>query len=281
MSLPCFRGATKKQDDLLTKGYPYGSFFALALYNKANPVSFTGKTALLHGSSTPNSKLQFGYKVGDFDVKESITDKAEYKLNTDYVLPKNKDVTLSGEVTCGVGGPHFSLSAQQILQQARFKLTVTDTMLTTLSVVAGKPEQGVGFNVAVDKALKLQTYDAVAFLRVGQVDLALRHVSKPADKVQLGNIVLSMYQQLKPKVTVAAKATLDLANKDKPVTAEAAVRVEMSEKRSLAVKAQCSGLITVAHRMKLSNEVTMLTSAQANPQRPQDVQFGFKVKVHS
>jgi hypothetical protein len=281
MSLPSFSGVTKKQDDLLAKGFPFGNAFALALYHKANPVSFTAKTALAHAAATPTTKLQFGYKVGDLDLKESITEATQYKLTGEYVPPKHKDITLSGEATCGVGGPHFSLSVQQVLKQARYKLTVAESLLATLAVVAGKPEQGVGFNVAVNKDLQLKTYNAVAFLRFGQVDLALKHESKAGDALQLGNVVFSMHQQLKPKIAIAAKVTYDHTNKDKPLAGQATVRMQISDKRAVAVKALCCGTLALSHRVKLSEEVTVLTGVQANPQQLQDAQFGFKLKVNS
>ena len=281
MSLPSFSATTKKQDDLLSKGYPFGNAFALAFYHKTGPVSFTAKAAQTHDAATPTTKLQLGYKVGALDLKESITESSQYKLTGEYVPPEHKDVTLTGEMTCGVAGPHFSLSAQQVMKQLRYKVTVADSLLTTLSVVAGKSERGVGFNVAVDKLLKAKTYDAVAFMRLGQVDLALKHVSKASDALQLGDLTFSMHQQLKPKVTIAAKVTFSHENKDKPLCAQAGVRLELSDRRTLAVRAQCCGTLAFSHRFQLSEAVTVLTGVQAHPQRLQDAQFGFKVKVNS
>lgn len=281
MSLPSFSAATKKQDDLLSKGYPFGNAFALAFYHKTGPVSFTAKTAQAHAAATPTSKVQLGYKLGRLDLKETITEASQYKLTGDYVLPEHKDVTLTGELTCGAAGPHFSLSAQQVMQQMRYKVTVADSLLTTLSVVAGKPEQGVGFNVAVNKLLQLKTYDAVAFMRFGQVDLALKHVSKASDAMQLGDLTFSMHQQLKPKVMMAAKMTFSHENKDKPLCGQAGVRLELSAGRTFAVKAQCCGTLAISHRIKLSEAVTVLTAVQAHPRRPEDAQFGFKIKVNS
>ena len=281
MSLPCFCAVTKKQDDLLSKGYPFGNAFALALYHKTGPVSFTAKAALAHAAAAPTTKLQIGYKLGEVTLKESITEASQYKLTGEYVPPKHKDMTWAGELTCGTAGLQFSLSAQKVTEQMRCKLTVADSLLTTLSVVAGKPEQGIGFNVAVDKSLQLKTYDAVAFLRFGQVDLALRHVSKAGDTLKLGDLVCSMHQQMKPKITVAAKATYSHANKDQPLSGQAGLRLEVSDTRTVAVRAQCCGTLAVSHRIKLSEEVTVLTGVAVHPQHLQDAQFGFKIKVNS
>jgi hypothetical protein len=281
MSLPCFCAATKKQDDLLSKGYPFGNAFALALYHKTGPVSFTAKAALAHAAATPTTKLQFGYKLGEIALKESITEASQYKLTGEYVPQEHKDLTLTGELTCGAAGPQISLSAQQVTKQMRCKLTVADSLLTTLSVVAGKPEQGVGFNVAVDKSLHLKTYDAVAFLRFGQVDLALRHVSKAGDTLKLGDLVASMHQQMKPKLTMAAKVTYSHANKDKPLSGQAGLRLELSDRRTVAVRVQCCGTIATSHRIKLSEEVTVLAGVEVHPRHLQDAQFGFKIKVNS
>ena len=281
MSLPSFIGVTKKQDDLLAKGFPFGNAFALAFYHKSNRVDFTAKTALAHAAAAPTTKLQFAYKLKDLVLKESITEATQYKLTAEYIPPKQTDVTLSGELTWGVSGAHCSLSVQQVLAQARYKLTVAESLLTTLAVVAGKPEKGVGFNVAVDKALQLKTYNAVGFLRFAEVDLALKHESKAEGPVQLGNVVFSMHQQLKKRLAIAAKATYDHANKDKPLTAQASVKMNISSRRSVAVKAQCCGTLALSYRWKLSPEVTVLTGMQATPQRLQDAQFGFKLKVNS
>ena len=64
MSLPCFCGVTKKQDDLLSKGFPFGNAFALALYHKTGPVTFTAKSALAHAASVPTTKLLLGTNSG-------------------------------------------------------------------------------------------------------------------------------------------------------------------------------------------------------------------------
>ena len=98
-------------------------------------------------------------------------------------------------------------------------------------------------SVAVDQSLKLKTYDALAFLRLGQVDLALRHVSKPSDTVQLGDVAVSLHHQLQPKVTLAGKATYSHASKE--VSGQAAVRVQLSDRRAYAVRAQCSGTLAL------------------------------------
>lgn len=285
MSLPSFNGVTQKQDDLLAKGFPFKAF-ALGLYHKCDPVSFTAKSALQHTAAAPTTKIQFNYKLGNLVLQESLTEATQYQTRADYVPPKHKDVTLSGEMNWGVSGADFSVSVQQVMAQVWYRLTVANSLLTTLAVVAGKPERGFGLNFAVDKALRLKTYNAVGFLRFGKVDLALKHESNPGDSVQLGKVVLSMYHECQKdifavKINTAAKAAYDHASKDHPLSAQAGVKIGISKVRTAMIKAQCSGTLTFAYRLNYFERVKATAAVQVHPQRLQDSQFGFKLKLFS
>jgi len=265
---------------LLTKGYCFGNAFALALYNRAaTGVAFTGKVTTPHGGAAPTSSVLLSCRHKELLIKDTIESHGPIKVNVEYAPPKNKDLTLFAEAIYQGGVLTGSAAVQQLFTQARYKFTASEALVFSLSLVAGKTDKGVGLDLGYSAKDKIFTrYDALAYLKVGDTQLALKHVSKPAASPRLGALAFSLFQQVKPKLAVAAKAAYDNSAEQK-LTWEGGFRFEMTPNRSVGAKINSDQAVTFRSRQKLWEHVTLVYSIRRNKDKV-GVDAGFKLKIN-
>ena len=254
----------------------------MALYNPAasKGVGFTGKLTTPHGGAAPLASIVLSCKQYDnLVLKDTVDSTGQFKLNAEYVPPKNTDVKLVAEGVYNRGALSGTVSVEQILKQARYKLTASDALVFGLSMVAGQTEKGLGLDLGYNVKDKIFTkYDALAYLHTGDTRLALKHVSKPAASPSLGGLAVSVFQQVKPKLAVAGKATYD-GSADQQFSWQAGFRYEMTPNRSLGGKIGSDKSYSFRSRQKLWEHVTLVYSIR-RVKGNAHVEAGFKLKIN-
>ena len=267
--LPPFEDFTKNTDDLLNKGYVYGSLATVAYARKCKGHKFSLKATQSPNQETPwLSNIGLGATVNvkekrskvDIELKED--QKTEIKVAT---KPPRFPKGLKPELNLTLDHTSYGIDGELKFhyKNKRFQGFAEWGMLKrylNLSGVVGKKGMGIGFLAGLDLQNKsLSTYD-IGFwkqFKKANSQLVIKHESVQG-KTGLGDLVASYFQKHK-KLTVGGLIRTSI--QDKTNTMEFGIQRKM-KKGSLKCKFDSDGVLGVSMAGKIAKNLKLTTAVE-------------------
>lgn len=214
VKLENFAGLTRKQEDLLKKSYSYGS---LALLNaNFQQGDFTFHTRAAHGKNGSTDPVVSAW----IQIKDGLAS-WKAKKRTDglhhYVLewtPKSivDNVKVKAECKTENHRTEPNVSVEYTHAHAKAKLAfLGNPFVVKGSVTTGKGDYGLGLDGKYNtQTQQLQAYNIAAWFFRKHSKLVVKHAGSGAESFENGNLEVSYYHKLSPKVHVASRVVNNL-----------------------------------------------------------------------
>ncbi|CAG9318809.1 unnamed protein product [Blepharisma stoltei] len=262
VKLENYAGLSKKQEDLLKKGYCHGS---LALFNfNITQTDFTWHTRTSYGKNGVNepilsSWIQYKQGLAAWKAKKRTDGLSHFIFDwTPKDLVPNLKLKSECKTLKGKTEPSFSLEYTH--PRAIGKLVFLGSPLVVKgSLTTGQAAYGLGLDGKFcTESQKLCAYNLAAWWFRKHSRLVVKHIGTNTDEITWGNLELSYYHKLSPKVHVGTRVINDI--KGKSTDFEIGGDYKYDEKTVVKAKAGTCGGIALGLARQLSDNLKLTLS---------------------
>ncbi|CAG9320013.1 unnamed protein product [Blepharisma stoltei] len=287
VKLENYTGLTKKQEDLLKKGYCHGSL-ALLNFNLAQ-TDFTWHTRASYsknGTKEPiiSSWIQFKQGLASWKAKKRTDGLSHFVFDwtpKDYVANLKLKTECKTQKVGSTPQTEPSFAVEYTHPKAIGKLVFLGAPLVVKgSLTLGTPAYGLGLDGKFStQSQKLTAYNLAAWWFRKHSRLVVKHVGTNTEEIALGNLELSYYHKLSPKVHVATKVTNEL--KGKATNFEIGGDYKLDDKTLVKAKAGTCGSFALGLARQLSDNLKLTLSTGLDSKAItacdlHDFKFGFR-----
>mmetsp|Transcript_21922 Transcript_21922/g.39990 ORF Transcript_21922/g.39990 Transcript_21922/m.39990 type:complete len:291 (-) Transcript_21922:956-1828(-) len=279
-----FSDLTKKQEDLLTKGFAFSKLGVLAVSYQRGPDHYAARVSQ---TSLNAAGTEVGVVAsGKAEIKHqsglvSATVKSDGKLNysVDFTPDQAPELKLKADLEVTKAGEAQevspTLNVGYNIENARVKFAYNPKTIKA-NFTAGKPEFGLGLEGKFEtQTQKLSEYTFALWSSNAQRHVVFKHTGTSGIAFSLHNLSLSYFSELSKVAQFGASLNFD--NKTSEGNIEFGGSYKQSDDVILRAKANSAGLVGLAFTKTFNQHLDFTLGTQLNLNETSKYQFGFKV----
>ena len=265
-NIESYHDLTKKQEDLLSKNYSFGTSALLNLNLSADNFTFHSKIGEnKNEGNLASTWVEFANSLFSFKHKRTTAKYSQYKVE---VTPKDVVKDLKVTFDCKLWGgsdkrldPSIALDYHKSTATGRLAYH-TESSIIAASVTGGKQEVGAG----VDLKYNLKQHELVSVIpAVWWINEQSRLVVKYAtDSFKLGTAHVSYYQKVNPTTTLASKIASNLKSGETEI--EVGGEYNFDPSSLIKAKVNSFGNLALAFTRTLSKNFQATVATEINTQ---------------
>jgi hypothetical protein len=279
-----FSDLTKKQEDLLKKGFAYNKLGVLALSYQRGSDTYNARVS--QASTSPDGAQVRVVAVGKAEVKHS-TGIVSAKVKSDGRMNYSADITpeqvpqlkVKADVAVSTTGDSQeldpTLNLGYNLDNARLKIAYNPKYVKA-NFTVGKPDFGVGLDWKIDKATQsLANHTFAVWNSSAERHLVLKHSSTNAS-LTLQKLSLSYFSELSRTAQFGAAFNFDYPTSERSV--EFGGSYKQAEDLEIRAKVSSSGLVGLAFTKNFNQHLDFTFGTQLDT-NSDDFKYGFKINL--
>jgi hypothetical protein len=279
-----FSELTKRQEDLLNKGFAFNKLGVLVLSYQRGPDIYSARVS--QTSTGPDGAKVSVVAVGKADIKHdtgiiSAKVKSDGRMNyaADITPEQVPQVKVRAEVAVTTTGDSQeldpTLSLGYNLDNARLKIAYNPKYVKA-NFTVGRPDFGVGLDWKIDKATQsLANHTFALWNSSAERHLVLKHSSTDAS-LTLQKLSLSYFSVLSRTAQFGAVFDFDYPTSERSVEFGGSYRYAAD--LELRAKASSSGLVGLAFTKYLNRQLDFTLGTQLDLDS-NDFKYGFKINL--